>query len=272
MLIFALGYFPLKACAALATAGAYFFSRLKPQTTVWPLAAGQWPHVALARWLTTGEAQLLERPSFLGAKERGAARLMASRVPEASVQERRRQARKKAKKKGDTPSHAHLTLRAWTRCITNVPSTLWPTETVLKVAPRRWHSELLLKSWKRYRHLASLTTTKADPTLGYLYGRLRRLVRHDALCPPLRAHLWRQPQRELSLLKLMRHGQALAARWMQAICESECAFRRFLTHLCATATRLAAKATRKRRTTAHILQESVRQHHESVMCAEAVNT
>jgi hypothetical protein len=69
----------------------------------------------------------------------------------------------------------------------------------------------------------------------------------------------------------MRHCQAFAARWMQAIFQSELAFRRFLTHLCATAERLAAKGSRKRRTTAQILRENLRQQHESVVFAEAVN-
>jgi hypothetical protein len=235
------------------------------------MAAGQWQHVALASWLATVAAQLLERPLFLGEKERVAARLIASRVPEASVHARRRKARKNAKKKGDTPSHAHLTLLAWNLFMTTVPPTIWQTETVLKVSPLRWHRERILKSWKSSLPLASLTTTKEDPTLWYLYGRLLLIVLNYALYPPRRAHLWRQKKRELSLLKLVRHFQAFAERWMQAICQSELALRRFLTHVCATAERVAAKASRKRRTTAQILQECVRQHHESVVFAEAVN-
>ena len=114
------------------------------------LAAGQWQPLVLARWLATVEGQLLERPICLGAKERVAARLIASRVPEAIVNERRRKARKNAKKKGDTPSQAHLTLLAWNLFITNVPPTIWKTETVLKVYPLRWQIELIFKSWKSY--------------------------------------------------------------------------------------------------------------------------
>ena len=131
--------------------------------------------------------------------------------------------------------------------------------------------ELIFKSWKSYLHLASLPTTKEDTTLCYLYGRMLLIVLHYALCPQVRAHLWKQKKRELSLLKLMRHCQAFAERWMQAIFQSALALRRFLTHVCATAERLAAKASRKRRTTAQILQESIRQQHESVVFAEAVN-
>jgi hypothetical protein len=271
LFIFDLGYFKLKAFAALATAGAYFFSRLNHQTTLLTMAAGQWQHVALASWLTTVEAQLLERPIFLGEKERVAARLIASRVPEAIVNERRRKARKKAKKKGYTPSQAYLALLAWNLFITNVPPTIWKTEIVMKGYPLRWQIELIFKSWKSYLHLASLTTTKEDTTLCYLYGRMLLIVLNYALCPQIRAHLWMQKKRELSLLKLVRHCQAFAERWMQAIFQSAFALRRFLTHVCATAERLAAKASRKRRTTAQILQESLRQHHESVVFAEAVN-
>jgi len=134
-----------------------------------------------------------------------------------------------------------------------------------------YNIELIFKSWKSYLHLASLTTTKEDTTLCYLYGRMLLIVLNYALCPQIRAHLWTQRKRELSLLKLVRHFQAFAARWMEAIFQSELALRRFLIHVCATATRLAAKAARKRRTTAQILHENVRQHLESVAYAEAVN-
>ena len=271
LFIFDLGYFKLKAFAHLATAGAYFLSRLNHQTTLLTTVDGQWQPLVLANWLTTVDGPLLERPIFLGEKERVAARLIMARVPEAIVNERRRRARKNAKKKGYTPSQAHLTLLAWNLFITNVPAMIWQTATVLKVYPLRWQIELIFKSWKSYLHLASLTTTKEDTTLCYLYGRMLLIVLNYALCPQIRARLWTQRQRELSLLKLMRHFQAFAAHWMQAIFQSELVLRRFLSHLCATATRLAAKAVRKRRTTAQILHEKLWQQHQSMACAEAVN-
>ena len=92
-----------------------------------------------------------------------------------------------------------------------------------------------------------------------------------ALCPQIRATLWLQHKRELSLLKLVRHFQALAARWMQAIFQSELELHRFLQHACATAERLVAKASRKRQTTAQRLQEDLRQPRESIVFAVAVN-
>ena len=56
---------------------------------------------------------------------------------------------------------------------------------------------------------------------------MRLIVLTYALCPQMRAHLWGKHKRELSLLKLVRHFQALAESWMQVIFQSELAVRRF---------------------------------------------
>jgi hypothetical protein len=97
------------------------------------------------------------------------------------------------------------------------------------------------------------------------------ILLNDALCPQLRATLWRRKRRALSGLKLIRHFHALADSWMQAIFRSEIALYHFLTHACATAERLVGQASRNRRTTVHILHESLSQHPESAELAMAIN-
>jgi len=271
LFLFDLGYFKIKAFACIAAAGAYFLSRLNHQTTLLHTESGQVQPLALASWLTTVASDSTEHAIFLGAKERVACRLVAYRLPECIVNERRRLAKKKAKKKGYTPSKAHLALLAWNLFITNVPQTIWQTPTIRKVYPIRWQIELIFKSWKSYLHLASIKTKKVNPTLCYLYGRMLLIVLNYALCPQLRATLWVKKQRELSVLKLVRHFQALADRWMQAIFQSEFALRRFLQRACATAERLVAKASRKRHTTAQILRESLVKQDEAIALMEAVN-
>jgi hypothetical protein len=116
-----------------------------------------------------------------------------------------------------------------------------------------------------------MKTTKADTPLCYLYGRLLLMWLNDALCPQMRPTLWLKKKRARSQLKLVRHCQALADPWMPAILQSELALRRFLTRACATAERLAAKASRTRRTTAQILRVSLGQQHASVAFAAVVN-
>jgi hypothetical protein len=271
LFLFDLGYFKIKAFARIAAAGAYFLSRLNHQTTILHSAAGQVQPLALAAWLETVAGDSTEHAIFLGAQERVACRLVAYRVPEPIVNERRRIAKKKAKKRGYTPSTAHLALVAWNLFITNVPHTIWKTATIRQVYPIRWQVELIFKSWKSYLHLASIKTKKADPTLCYLYGRMLLVLLNYALCPQLRATLWAKKQRELSVLKLVRHFQALADRWMQVIFQSEFELRRFLTRSCATAERLVGKASRKRHTTAQILRESLAKQDEAVAFMEAIN-
>src|SRR5215467_6435078 len=270
LFLFDLGYFKLKAFARIVQAGAYFLSRLNHQTALWEAAPGRLEPLDLVSWLKTVVGNSSERAIFLGAKERVASRLVVYRLPAAVVNARRRIAKKTAKKKGYTPSQAHLTLLAWNLFITNVPCLIWKTEVVGQVYPIRWQIELIFKSWKSYLHLASIKTKKADTTLCYLYGRMLLILLTYALCPQIRHTLWSKKKRELSLLKLVRHFQALAERWMQVIFQAELALRRFLVRACATAERLAIKAARKRRTTAQLLRESLGQH-ESVEFADVVN-
>ena len=144
------------------TVGAYFCGRLNHQTNMYETVAGRVEPVQLAAFLRTvaPDLLLLEKAIFIGEKAQIASRLIAVRMPEAVVNTRRRSARKNARKKGYTPSQAHLSLLAWNLFITNVPATIWPTATVPKVYPIRWQIALIFKSWKSYLHLAALTTTK----------------------------------------------------------------------------------------------------------------
>jgi hypothetical protein len=273
LFLFDLGYFKIQALARLATVGAYFCCRLNHQTNIYETVAGRVEPVQLAAFLRTvaPDLLLLEKAIFIGEKAQIASRLIAVRMPEAVVNTRRRIAQKNAQKKGYTPSQAHLSLLAWNLFITNVPATIWPMALVPKVYPIRWQIELIFKSWKSYLHLATLTTTKEDSTLCYLYGRMLRILLNYALCPQARVTLWLKCQRELSLLKFVRHFQALAASWLQAIFQSACELYRFLQRACTTAARLAAKAVRKRRTTAQILQDDSRSSRESQVFSAVVN-
>jgi hypothetical protein len=264
LFLFDLGYFKTAALAQIAAARAYFLTRLNHQVTLSEARQGRVHALELARVLATEPRPLLEKAIFLGARERVAARLIAARVPAAVVNERRRKARRAARKRGYTPSQAHLTLLAWNLFITNVPGTVWTPETVCKAYPLRWQVELIFKSWKSYLHLATLPTKTKEPTLCYLYGRLLLILLNYALCPPLQARLWQTKHRELSLLKLVRHFQAVADRWLQVLFQTEAALQLFLHQACAAAERLVAKASRKRRTSAQRLRESLTTHNDFI--------
>lgn len=257
LFLFDLGYFKVPALAQIAEAEAYFLTRLNHQTALYEAVNGRLQRVEVARMLQRGPARVLEKAMYLGARPPVAVRLVAARVPDAVVNERRRKARAKAKKRGYTPSQVHLTLLAWNLFITNVPSTVWTPATVCKAYALRWQVELVFKSWKSDLHLATVPTKTQEPTLCYLYGRLLLIVLAYALCPALRAALWTRTHREVSFLKLIRYLQASADSWLQQLFTSAAGLRTFLQQVCRTAARLVSKAARKRRTSAQRLRESL---------------
>ena len=256
LFLFDLGYFKLAAFAKIAAAQAYFLSRFNHQTTLREVVGGRTLPLDLPRCLGHDSRALLEKAVLLGTRDQVTARLIAVRMPEAIVNERRRQAHAVAKQRGYTPSQAHLALLAWNLFITNVPATVWPPKTVGIVYTLRWQVELVFKAWKSGLHLATLTSTTKHSTLCYLYGRRLLLVLTFALCPPLRSAVWQQ-QREVSLLKLVRHFQASADQWLQVLFQSGAQLTRFLARACAAAERLVTKEVRKRPTSAQALRNSL---------------
>jgi len=107
----------------------------------------------------------------VGADERVAVGLVAVRVPEAIVNERRRKARARAQKRGYTPSQAHLALLAWNLFVTNVPGSVWTAATVYKAYSLRWQAEVCQSQpvkipWRPLRLLVA--------TIIYLRGLVKR--------------------------------------------------------------------------------------------------
>jgi hypothetical protein len=204
LFLFDLGYFNLTALATIVAAQAYFLSRLNHQATLREVVGGRHHALNLAQSLATDPRPVVEKPVILGAYERIPTRLIAVRMPEAVVNERRRHAYATAKKAGDTPSQAHLTLLAWNLFITNVPAPVWSAKTVAVAYSLRWQVELVFRAWKSGLHVATLTTTTKYSTLCYLYGRMLLILLTSALSSPLRVTVWQQ-HRELSLFKFVRH-------------------------------------------------------------------
>ena len=257
LFLFDLGYFKLAAFAKIVAAQAYFLSRLNHQATVREVVGGRHHALDLALSLAHDPRPIVEKPVVLGAYERIPTRLIAVRMPEAIVSQRRRQAYAAAKKAGYTPTQAHLALLAWNLFITNVPATVWAAKTVAVAYTLRWQVELVFRGWKSGLHVATITTTTKHSTLCYLYGRMLLILLTAALSSPLRVSVWQQ-ERELSLFKLIRHCQAHADCWLQCLFQSSLQLTKFLSRLCASAKRLVRKAVRNRRTSAQHLRESLR--------------
>ena len=138
-----------------------------------------------------------------------------------------------------------------------MPATVWPPQTVAIVYTLRWQVELVFKAWKSHLHLATLTTTTKNSTLCYLYGRLLLIVVTFALGARVRTAVWQKQQREVSLVKLVRHFQAGAEPWFRVLFQSPPQLTTFLSQVCAAAERLVRKAVRTRSTAAQRLRDSL---------------
>ena len=129
--------------AQIVEAEAYFLTRLNHQTALYAAVGGRLRRVELPQLLHGESRSLVEHPGYLGVGERLAVRLVATRVPETVVNERRRKARAQAKKRGYPPSQAHLALLAWNLFTTNGPRTIWTPATVGTAYALRGRVELV---------------------------------------------------------------------------------------------------------------------------------
>ena len=93
LFIFDLGYFTIHAFKLISQASAYFLSRLNHQTNLYE---GETPGLSpldLVKILKETRFDLIEKAIFIGEKERVPSRLIAVRLPDEIVNERRRVAR-----------------------------------------------------------------------------------------------------------------------------------------------------------------------------------
>lgn len=172
-----LGYFDLNVLATLATAGAFYLTRLQDSTKLYTAAGVP---LDLAAWARRQRGDVVDQPVLLGAGHRLAARLVMVRVPPEVAAARRRTLRAKARKKGYTPSRDKLTLCDWNVLVTNVPATLLTVDEVLALARARWQVECLFRHWKSDGQLAASRSRKPWRVVCEVFARLLALVVGDS--------------------------------------------------------------------------------------------
>ena len=115
LMIYDLGYFDQNSMIDLAERGAYFLSRFNHRANLYKLKEdGQWEQFQLEKELKKAARKGLSSCEFdvriLKDGRHLKIRLIAERVPEKVANERRRKAKKTAKKKGRQPTKKHLYL------------------------------------------------------------------------------------------------------------------------------------------------------------------
>ena len=191
-----LGYFVLGLLQQIADKEAYFLTRFKAQTGLRNPVTGE--KFDLFTYLKQTTAAEVELYLWVGFDVKLPARLLAVRLPDAVVAERRRKAKSRAKRKGRTLSQRHLAWLAWSIYITNVPASMLSLAQVALIYSLRWQIELLFKLWKSEGRLDRVAGIGRQRILCELYAKLIGFVLFHYLTSPLR---W--DNRELSPTKAL---------------------------------------------------------------------
>jgi len=204
------GYFKVMTFRQYHEKGVFFLSRFLVRTTL--LSPETLDIIDLGAVLKRFNGDTLELNVIMGKNkdEQTPCRLICMRVNEQTANERRRKLLKEAKKKGRTPSQAHLELCDWTLLVTNVPANLLPASVAYSLYRLRWQIELLFKQLKSVMRIHQSNTGRESRLLCELYGKLLMAVLIHRVHGFLHAELWNSKRRELSFDKFHKRFQERA--------------------------------------------------------------
>jgi DDE family transposase len=215
--LFDLGFFKQPVFEALAAAGAYFVSRLHPQTALYGSHVND-PVCELDTLLPTTTNTVVDLDVTMGRLSRLPVRLIAQKLPEAVAAERRRKAKRQANKHGKTCSARHLHRLGWSLFITNIPRDWLAAQQVLLVYRVRWQIELVFKLWKSQAQLDAVGQCGPNRFLCQLYARLLGVLVFQWMLVDVPF----DPTTEPSLPKAFAIVQRYAARLRLALASQPC--------------------------------------------------
>lgn len=168
-----LGYYALPLWQEYDRQGVFWLSRLPPTQVVYTETGEV---LDLPKVLPAVEGPTYDRPIQLSQLHRLPCRLVATRVPQAVADARRRKVRRDAQRKGYTSSARTLALCDWVLLVTNVPPQKLSSREVLVMARVRWQVELVFKLWKSQGKLDESRSEKPDRILCEVYAKLLGLL------------------------------------------------------------------------------------------------
>lgn len=175
LVIYDLGYFSMATFKEIKDNGAHFLSRFKLNTSIYREIQKKGKHKKESiHQILSKSTGIADEYFYIGARKdvRTEVRLVAVRLPENVVNERRRKATKKAKSKGTSTKKAESELLAWNIIVTDVPENMLCAETILQLYKIRWQIELVFKNWKSHFNIGDIGQAGADYFHCILYGKL----------------------------------------------------------------------------------------------------
>ena len=172
-----LGYFSTGSFSKIIEKLAYYLSRFKKGVNVYLSDQEDSCAINLAEYIDKNysEQSVIDLDVYMSVQKL-AVRLIAYRLPEKTVNERRRKAKKNAKKKGRTPSEEYLKWLSFSFFITNVARKIWAPKIIGTIYRVRWEIELIFKNWKSLLKIQILKGTRSERIECILYGRLITII------------------------------------------------------------------------------------------------
>jgi len=164
-----LGFFKLSELERLSTEGSSWVTRYKGGTKLYD-RSGQ--AIDLLKLLPTAGQAIIDCEVEIGMTDRVTARLVAQRVPEAKLQQRREQLRRWESRKQKKASPQRWALLEWSIYVTNLTVEQADAAAVMVLARVRWQIELLFKLWKSTVDIDDWRTQKPIRILCELYAKL----------------------------------------------------------------------------------------------------
>jgi hypothetical protein len=168
-----LAYFDLDDFITLDEQGDYWLSRFKTGTIVWDADGVRHD---LPDLLAAQSDRVVDLRVRLGQHGQLRCRLLAVRVPQEVIDQRRRRLYADARKHGRTPSARSLALAEWTILITNAPVSKLSVREALSLARARWQIELLFKLWKGHGRIDESRSGKPWRVLCEVLAKLLAMV------------------------------------------------------------------------------------------------
>lgn len=170
-----LGYFDQTVFQRIDDREAFFISRLQTQTNLYLNKEDANP-IDLLTLLEEQAQSCGECTLYLGYKARLKVRVIFAKIPPEVLKERRRKAKKAARRRGKTCSKRHLDLLAWALFVTNVPVEYLSTKQVILVYRVRWQIELLFRLWKSQAKMKLIGSWRIERMLCQFFARLLGVI------------------------------------------------------------------------------------------------
>jgi len=200
-----LGYFCLEQLTKIDEKQAFFLSRLPSSVGVYLSNAPEACEINIVDYIQTHfpHQAIIEINVYLG-KEKFPVRLIAYRLPEEIVNQRRRRAYQAARKKSRTPKKEYLQWLSFSFYITNVPLKIWTTDVIGTIYRLRWQIELIFKQWKSLLKIDFLSGKSPYRIECFLYGRLICICLVSLIYGVVWWYSWLKFDREVSSDKLIK--------------------------------------------------------------------